>query len=182
MTLGPDGNLWATNGQSSIVRISGLNSPAGALDYRHGRQTHNGYPTVSETAHPTFAGVASLGSEVTLSAQKQGQNQPVSIGQVKASKSDGSWTLSSHVKFSNGSYAITATQNGDTGSPTVLYSLEPDSSGDLNALLVQIPRPKKRNSTNALHHAQTKTAVPSGHLALERATSRKATLRGSPRS
>ncbi len=35
MTIGPDGNLWATDGASSIVRISGLNAVMGALDDRH---------------------------------------------------------------------------------------------------------------------------------------------------
>ncbi len=70
--------------------------------------------------------------------QKQGENQPVSIGQVKASTSDGSWTLKSQVKLTSGNYAVTATQTGDTGPPSVLYSLEPDSSGNLsNALVIQ---------------------------------------------
>ena len=39
MTLGPDGNLWATSGQSSILRISGMDTLAGSLDYRHGQQS-----------------------------------------------------------------------------------------------------------------------------------------------
>jgi hypothetical protein len=65
----------------------------------------------------------------------------VSIGQVRASKFDGSWTLKSHVKLSNGNYAITASQTGDTGPPSVLYSPQPDSSGDLsNALVIQLPQ------------------------------------------
>jgi len=82
--------------------------------------------------------VAEPGAEVSLWAQKQGDNQPVSIGQVTASKSDGSWTLTSHLKLSDGNYAVTATQTGDTGPPSVLYSLAPDSSGNLsNALVIQ---------------------------------------------
>ena len=144
MTLGPDGNLWATSGPSTIVRISGIDTLAGALDYRHGRQhqlyfTYDGYAALTETAHPTFAGVARPGAEVTLWVQKQGESQPVSIGKVRATGIDGNWTLKSHVKLSDGRYAVTATQNGDTGSPTVLYSLQPDGLGNLaNALWVNL--------------------------------------------
>ncbi|MGO9809973.1 MAG: Ig-like domain-containing protein, partial [Isosphaeraceae bacterium] len=142
MTIGPDGNLWATSGTSSIVRISGLDSVSGGLDYRHRPKRAPDYSyewtNVIGSAKPTFAGVAQPGAEVTLWAQKQGDNQPVSIGQVKASNSDGSWTLTSHLKLSDGNYAVTATQTGDTGPPSVLYSLEPDSSGNLsNALVIQ---------------------------------------------
>jgi len=146
MTIGPDGNLWATSGSaggaSSIVRISGLDTVAGGVDYRHRPKRAPDYSyewtNVSGSAKPTFAGVAKPGAEVTLWAQKQGDNQPVSIGQVKASMSDGSWTLTSHLKLSDGNYALTATQTGDTGPPTVLYSLAPDSSGNLsNALVIQ---------------------------------------------
>jgi streptogramin lyase len=147
LTLGPDGNLWATGGASSIVRISGLDSVSGSLDYRHrpkrapdytANNAYDPWTNVTGSAKPTFAGVATPGAEVTLWAQKQGENQPVSIGQVSAGKSDGSWTLTSHVKLSDGNYAVTATQTGDTGPPSVLYSLEPDSSGNLsNALVIQ---------------------------------------------
>ncbi len=149
LTIGRDGNLWATSDASSIVRISGLNTVAGGLDYRHRRKRAPDYAynpnsggdqwtNVSGTAKPTFAGVATPGAEVTLWAQRQGDNQPVSIGQVQASKTDGSWTLTSHVKLSDGNYAVTATQTGDTGPPSVLYSLAPDSSGNLsNALVIQ---------------------------------------------
>ena len=63
----------------------------------------------------------------------------MSIGQVKASKSDGSWILTSHLGGgADGNYAVTATQTGDSGPPSELYSLEPDSSGNLsNALVIQ---------------------------------------------
>jgi len=144
---GPDGNLWAGS-PSSIVRISGLDTVAGSLDDRHrprrapdyysGAYDQFSWTNITATAHPTFAGVAKPGAEVTLWAQKQGENQPVSIGQVEASESDGSWTLKSQVKLSDGNYAVTATQTGDTGPPSVLYSLAPDSSGGLsNALVIQ---------------------------------------------
>ncbi len=73
---------------------------------------------------------------MTLWAQKQGDKRPVSIGHVKASKSDGSWTLTSHVNLSDGNYAITATETGQKGPPSVLYSLTPDSYGDLSNALV----------------------------------------------
>jgi len=146
VTVGPDGNLWVTSGPSSILRISGLDTVAGGLDYRHRPKrgpdytASDGWTNVSGTAKPTFAGVARPGAEVTLSVQKQGDNQPVSIGQVRASKSDGSWTLTSHVTLSDGDYAVTAKQTGQTGPPSVLYSLEPDSSGNLsNALVIQAP-------------------------------------------
>ena len=144
--IGPDGNLWATSGASSIVRISGLDTVVGGLDYRHRPKrapdyyagSYDQWTNVTRSAKPTFAGVVKPGAEVILWAQKQGENQPVSIGQVKASKSDGSWTLTSHVTLSDGNYAVTATQTGDTGPPSVLYSLEPDSSGNLlNALVIQ---------------------------------------------
>ncbi len=76
------------------------------------------------------------GAKLTLWAQMQGQNQPIAIGQVEADKSDGSWTLKSKVRLANGNYAITATQSGDTPATGVLYSLEPDSSGNLSNALV----------------------------------------------
>ena len=41
MTVGPDGNLWATTGAtggSSIVRIGGLDTVAGDLHQRHSRK------------------------------------------------------------------------------------------------------------------------------------------------
>jgi hypothetical protein len=149
MTAGPDGNLWLTTGGSSIQRISGLDSVLGGLDYRHrpkrspdyytGYTTYYDYWTnVTTSARPTFAGVATPGSEVTIWAQKQGESQPLLIGQATASTTDGSWTLKSHVTLSNGYYAVTANQTGDTRPPSVLYSLAPDSSGNLsNALVIQ---------------------------------------------
>ncbi len=153
ITIGPDGNLWVTSGASSIVRISGLDTLAGGLDYRHrpkrapdynAADVYDLWTNVSGTAKPTFAGVATPGAEITLWAQMQGETSPVSIGQVQASQSDGSWTLKSQVKLTSGNYAVTATQTGDTGPPSVLYSLTPDSSGNLsNALVIQTRHPGK---------------------------------------
>jgi streptogramin lyase len=133
LTLGPDGNVWGTIGSSSIVRIGGLDTLAGGLDYRH-RPPHppdaftNDYDyfswtNVTSETRPTFAGVARPGAQVTLWAQKQGHSQPVFIGQTAASNTDGSWTLKSKVKLSNGNYAVTASQTGDTGPPSVFYSM-----------------------------------------------------------
>jgi streptogramin lyase len=155
MTLGPDGNLWLTNGVSSIVRVSGLETPLGGLDYRqrprrapdyaYDSSTENDqWTNVTSSAHPTFAGVAKPGAKVTLWAQQQGENQPVAIGQVKASSGDGSWTLKSHKNLSDGIYAVTATQAGNTGPASVLYSLAPDASGDMSdALVIQTRRARK---------------------------------------
>jgi streptogramin lyase len=155
MTFGPHGNLWLTDGTSSIERISGLDTVLGALDYRHRSQAAPDYLQASyagtplplfnwtnttTSSQPTFSGVAKPGAEVTLWAQKQGQNKPLLIGRATASKLDGSWTLKSHVKLSNGYYAVTATQSGHAGPPSVLYSLEPDSLGNLlKALVIQAP-------------------------------------------
>jgi streptogramin lyase len=156
MTFGPHGNLWLTDGTSSIERISGLDTVLGALDYRHRpnaapdyvQASYAGTPlplfnwtNTTSSAQPKFAGVAKPGAEVTLWAQKQGQNKPILIGRAAASTADGAWTLKSHVKLSNGYYAVTATESGHTGPASVLYSLEPDSTGNLsNALVVQAPR------------------------------------------
>jgi hypothetical protein len=50
----------------------------------------------------------------------------------------GTWTIRIHNPLANGAYAIDATQSGDTGAPTTLYSLTPDGSGKLsNALMIQ---------------------------------------------
>jgi streptogramin lyase len=159
MAAGPDGNLWLTTADSSIVRISGLGSVSGSLDYRHrpkrapnyAYDSSTGYDqwtNVSSTANPTFAGVAMPGAEVTLSVQKQGESQSVVIGQVHASSTDGSWTLKSRLKLSDGNYAVTATQTGDTSPPSVLYSLAPDSSGDLSsALVIKTPQARKGTGT-----------------------------------
>jgi hypothetical protein len=166
MALGRDGSLWLTNGTSTIVRVSGLDAVAGGLDYRHrARRTPDlafeAAPTftgnmatywtnTTSNPRPTFAGVAKPGTQVTLWAQKQGQNQAVLIGRATASTSDGSWTMTSRVKASNGYYAVTASQTGDTGPPSVLYSLDPDSSGDLsNALVIQSPHASKGNGERA---------------------------------
>ncbi len=178
MTNGPNGTLWATSGTSSIVRISGLDTVAGGLDYRHRPQQAPDYSydqstNVSSSANPTFAGVAKPGAEVALRAQKQGDNQPVLIGRVKASKVDGSWTLTSHVALSNGNYAVTAAQTGSTGPPSVLYSLTPDSYGDLsNALVIAAsPAGNGKPGQRSSHTANTR-AVPSRDTSLHHAASR----------
>jgi streptogramin lyase len=138
LAVGRDGSLVMTNASSSILRMSGQGGPIGGLDYRTRPKRapdfvnlNYGPPywtNVSGTAHPTFAGIARPGAEVTLWAQKQGESQPVPIGHVHASPTDGSWTLKSHVRLSDGSYALTASQKGDTGPPTMLYTLNADPS------------------------------------------------------
>ena len=144
VAAGPDGNLWFTNSNyqdSSIVRVSGLDTVLGSLDYRH-RPAHqpdfdgSSWTDVTGNAHPTFAGVARPGSEVTLSVQRRGENGPLAIGTVRASRSDGSWTLTSNRRLSPGAYAVTANQTGDASPPSVLYSLDPDGSGALSSALV----------------------------------------------
>jgi len=189
MTIGPNGTLWATNGTSGIVRISGLDTVAGGLDYRHRPQqapdySYSQWTNVSGSANPTFSGVAKPGAEVALRAQKQGDNQAVSIGRVKASKIDGSWTLTSHVALSDGNYAVTAAQTGSTGPPSVLYSLAPDSYGDLSNALVIAASPAGNGKAvqRSSHIAHTK-AVPSGDTSLHHAASRpKRSASSAPRS
>ena len=166
VTAGPDGNLWVTDQQSSIVRISGLDTPLGGLDYRHRSKQppdyeNHSWTNITGNAHPTFAGVARPGSEVTLSVQRQGENAPVAIGTVHASRSDGSWTLTSNRRLSAGSYAVTATQTGDTGPPSVLYSLEPDASGALSNALV-IASPESVKSTRSQLHWTGKAGKGTG--------------------
>ncbi len=179
MAVGASGSIWLTNGTTSIVRVSGLDGIAGGLDYRHRPKRapdyeptyayNPGWTNVTTIARPTFAGIAKLGAEVTLWVQKQGDNQPVSIGRVKASCSDGSWTLTSRLKLSNGNYAVTATQTGDSGPPTVLYSLAPDPySGDLSNALVIAANPKTNGT--AVHTAETQ-AVPGGNAVRHSAAS-----------
>jgi streptogramin lyase len=166
MTFSRDGSLWLTNGTSNIVRVSGLDAAAGGLDYRH-RPTRAPdfvyepeppftdakaayWTNTTSNPRPTFAGVAKPGAEVTLWAQKRGQNKPIFVGRATASTSDGSWTLTTRVKLSNGYYTVTASQTGDPGPPSGLYSLEPDSSGNLsNALVIQTPHAGKGNAERA---------------------------------
>lgn len=159
MTFAPDGNLWYTDGVSVVGRISGLDSVAGGLDDLD-RPTHapdfvagpyggpSNWTNVTTDRHPTFDGVARPGAEVTVSVQKQGQDQPVEIGHVRASRGDGAWTMTSRLRLGNGDYAVTATQSGDTSPPAVLYSLQPDSYGNLSDALVIVsaPRSKKEES------------------------------------
>lgn len=154
LAAGVDGNLWYTDGISSIGRISGLNSVAAGLSPRGrpGRfpdfvRTYGqgSWTNATVNRHPTFAGVASPGAEVTLWARSQGQDQPVAIGQVRADRVDGSWTLTSHLRLDDGTYAVTATQTCDTGPSDVLYSLTPDSSGNpSNALVIESARGRRR--------------------------------------
>lgn len=159
VAFGTGGELWLTTESSTIEHVNGLDSPVGGLDYRHRPMRApdylknsydggpNGWTNITSNVQPTFAGVAQPGAEVTLWAQKQGETSPVSIGQVRASKTDGSWTLKSHVKLTSGDYAVTATQLGDTGPPSVFYSLEPDSSGNLsNAHVIESPHGGKGNA------------------------------------
>jgi hypothetical protein len=112
--------------------------------------------------------VAKPGAQVTLWVLKQGQAQPTSIGKVRASKRDGSWTLTADRRLGDGNYAVTASQSGDTSPPTVLYSLTPDDQGGLpNALVIQTSR--------AHGHASGHTAtasLPRGHIALRLARAR----------
>ena len=90
---------------------------------------------------------------MTLWVQKQGENQPVSIGNARATGADGSWTITSRLKLTDGNYAVTATQNGDTGSPIALYSLQPDSLGNLsNALVVDISQGGKAKHEKVMTH------------------------------
>ena len=56
---------------------------------------------------PAGCGVDPLGSDA------RAEPADCASGNVKASKSDGSWTLKSQVRLSNGNYAVTATQSGD---------------------------------------------------------------------
>ena len=155
MTVGPDGNLWYTDGISSISRVSGLDSPVGSLDYRQRPKRAPDYgfgpssyvdhwTNVSSSAQPTFAGVARPGAELTLWVQKQGESQPVPIGHVHANHKDGSWTLKSRVRLSDGSYAVTASQKGDTGPPSMLYTLDAGgSSVSSQPLVIAAKRSKK---------------------------------------
>jgi len=161
LAIGANGDLWSTNGSSSIVRMSAQDTPAGGLDYRsrprrapdysEGAYSTGPYWTnVTACAHPTFSGVARPGSEVTLWVQKQGAARPVMIGKVHAKGSDGSWMLTSHVKLSDGSYAVTASQAGDTGPPTSLYTLDSDpSSVSVEPLVIDTKHAKKASSDSA---------------------------------
>jgi streptogramin lyase len=137
MAVGHDGNLWFTSGGSEIVRISGLDSVAGGLDYRHRPKQAPDYDSSNDVwtnttreTHPVFAGVARPGALVTLSVQRQGDSQVVVIGHAHASKHDGAWTLKSAKTLKDGSCAVIATQSRDSSPPTVLYSLQADASGN----------------------------------------------------
>jgi hypothetical protein len=76
---------------------------------------------------------------VTLFAQLDGSAKITEIGTVQV-HGDGTWTIPIQDPLANGTYAIYATQSGDTGAPTTLYSLTPDYAGKLsNALIIQAP-------------------------------------------
>jgi streptogramin lyase len=164
----PGGDLWATSGANTIMRISEAGAVIGSLDYRHRpKQTldysYDGWTNVSGSATPTFAGVATPGAEVTLWAQKQGVKRPVSIGHVEASKSNGSWTLTSHRELENGTYAITAAETGQKGPRSVLYSLKPDYYGDLsNALVIATSGAATANAGQGAQHVTNASAAPHG--------------------
>jgi hypothetical protein len=81
------------------------------------------------------------------------QPQGIATGPDGNNRRDGSWTLTSHHRLSDGTYAVTASQTGETGPPSVLYSLEPDSSGNLsNARVIDTLRAAKRSAGQG--HAQ----------------------------
>jgi hypothetical protein len=112
--------------------------------------------------------------------QKQGESQPISIGQVHANQKDGSWTLTTNHRLSNGTYAVTATQSGDSSPPSVLYSLTPDSSGNLsNALVIDTTRATKGTAGHTTRHAAKLTSLPHGDVALHHATERSPSARRS---
>jgi len=194
MTKGPDGSLWFTNGTSSIMQVSGLDTLAGGLDYRHrprqepdfvsSRNSSYGsgyyWTNVTATSEPTFAGVARSRAEVTLWVQKQGETQPTSIGHVHARQKDGSWSLKTNHRLSDGSYAVTATQSGDSSPPSALYSLTPDSSGNLsNALVIDTSHATKAAVGQNARHATSSASLPRGDLALHHATARSPSARRS---
>ena len=99
---------------------------------------------VTTNRHPTFDGVARPGAEVTVYVQKQGQAQPEEIGHVRARRGDGAWTLTSRLRLGDGDYAVTASQSGDTSPPAVIYSLQPDSYGNLSHALVIVSAPRSK--------------------------------------
>ena len=168
LAAGSDGNLWFTSGDSGISRISGLDTPSGTLDNAHRPKKapdwiQGAWTNVTGNARPTFAGDAKPGAELTLFVRKQGETQPVPIGQVQANSKDGSWQLTSQVALGNGNYEVTAIQQGDPGPPSVLYSLEPDSTGNLSsALVIAVPQKATPKGTIALQHASP-SRRSSGH-------------------
>jgi virginiamycin B lyase len=165
LAAGPGGSLWFTSDQS-IVKIAGLETPNGGLnDAQRPRKApdrvQGAWTNVTKSTRPTFVGLAQTGAELTLLVRKQGESQPVSIGQVHASTKDGSWKLTSSVALSNGNYEVTAVQQGNP-SPSVLYSLEPDSSGNLSNALVIAARSRGKPA-----------ATPKATIALNLASSRR---------
>jgi streptogramin lyase len=178
MAAAPDGNLWFTDRVSKIVRISGLDTPEGGLDYRHRPKRSPDYDTQDQvwtdtagTAHPTFAGVAKPGTLVTLLAQRQGESRFVKIGRVHTNRRDGSWTLTSHHRLKDGLYAVIAIQKGDSEPPTALYSLDVDPYGDRpNALTIDTSRHVKKAEVGPTgHKITTARSVPNAFLARKHA-------------
>ncbi len=144
MTAGPDGNLWFTDGAlrrrscgSRVwIRRTGALDVAPILpDVLSTGWAPTG-PIPPQPRTQRFREWLTPGAVITLSVRKPGDSEPLPIGSVQASPTDGSWLLTSTVALANNAYEVTATQQGDTRPPSVLYSLEPDSSGDLSSALI----------------------------------------------
>jgi hypothetical protein len=143
-TIGPDGNVWLSDGFSQIVRLSGLDTPLGGLDTRQPVSIDlRTDAAMSPTSHPTFAGIARPGAIVTLTAEVKGSRKTIALGTARASATDGSWTLRTKTPLANRTYAVYASQSNDPSPPTVLYSLTPDDSGNLSNALVVKAEPGK---------------------------------------
>ena len=178
IAAGPDGNLWVTDGGSAVVlRVSGLDTPAGGLDNRAAAKRPPGldpdsilFGNTTSNPRPAFAGVARPGAEVVLSARLNGQGRSVEIGRAHASKFDGSWTLTSARRLSDGAYEVLASQKGDPRPPSVLYSLDPDYSGALSAALVVDTSKAAKGATPKAATATPPHAAPKGTLAHRLAT------------
>jgi streptogramin lyase len=144
MVSGRDGNLWFTDGKSALVRISGLETPAGGLDDRFRFRIAPDYDTLynrwtntTKNARPSFEGVARPGLKVTLWALRQGDSKYIAIGQAKADSFDGSWTITSTRSLADGTYSVIASQGGPRPSSTELYTLQLDQYGlQPNALVI----------------------------------------------
>ena len=179
LTTGPDGNLWVTDGASSaIVRVSGLDTPAGALDDRTRSKLAPDYETdrreftnITANPHTAFAGIAKPGAVVILYAKSLGQKHYVEIGEAHASTFDGSWALASSRRLADGTYAVVATQKGDPRLPTVLYSLVPDSYDGTypNALVIDTSQgargPTPGAATVTRSHPTPVATLPLQHAA-----------------
>ena len=145
MTIGPDGNLWLTDGVSVIYKATGINTVAGGLDPRNRPKdavdfnaSSQSWTNSTTSNRPTFAGLARPGAVVTLYARREGSKAIAAIGHVKADPRDGSWTLTVRQFLSYGTYAITARETGGLGQTRTHYSPTPDASVTLsNALVIK---------------------------------------------